>query len=209
MARKNEAALPAVKGANKGMKVEYVLAMITFLGSVIVSWGTAYYVSKSALQKEEQNGGARLAEICRRYMVNFLNAYDRHSRKLRTDSLAYEFYTQELQHVVDDLDGLLANAYVEKLIFQYPKVTNLLVTLRREIIEHRTKGAPLRGMNVGSLNEVFGLHKQLRADFSTSIGKTDFDQDLVKLEIVLRSAGMLDLPPPSPLAGDAPQVPRP
>ncbi len=193
----------------KQFGIPIVIPIVIAILGVLGSCGAAYYVAKLAIQKEEQHGGARLLEICRRYGVNFASAIDNRSHQLRTDPLAYEFYTQELQHIVDDLDGLLDNAYVVKLIFQYPKVTHLLVELRRELIERRADGAPLRKLNPGSLIEVFGLHRQLRADFSTTTGKTDIDQELVKLESMLRTAGMLDPPRPRPLTGDAPQAPRP
>jgi hypothetical protein len=105
------------------MLKDVIIPILSVVASIIVAYFTAIY----AMRREETHGKARLLEICRRYILNFINAFDRERGTLRTDPLAFKLYIEELREIVDDLGELLSNAYVEKLILEYPRVTKLLV----------------------------------------------------------------------------------
>lgn len=174
---------------------DLVIPIAGIVAAIIVAYFTATY----AVRRETAHGKLRLLEICRRYVLNFINAFDLNSRKVRSDPLTYQLYVQELGKIVDDLDSLLGNVYVEKLILEYPRITKLLVILRRELLEHKYgQSQSLRALNQQSITEIFDLMAVIRKDLG---GRTtdDFDEEIIWVERALREAGIVGALPNQPL----------
>ncbi len=171
--------------------VPAVVTLFVYLYSSTVTLFVYWYSTTFELRHEEQHGKARLRSICHRYVLNFWNAYDHQTRQLRRDDLAYRLYTEELQHIMADLDSLLENAYVEKLLLEYPQVSMLTILVRREYIEHTINGSPLRAMNADTLNRIFELLHVTDADGDFQKSRQEFDANLRTIEDGLRAAGML------------------
>ena len=166
------------------------------IATVVVSVGLAYGTAKYALHRERTNGRARLLDICRRYVLNFLNAFDSQTRQLRTDELAHRLYMNELTSIVGDLDRLLGNAYVEKLILKHPRVSILGVLLRRELIEH-CQQASLSSLKKEGLEEVFLLNNVISQELGRRALRSDLDGEIHEAEQTLRRAGFIGTTPPN------------
>lgn len=165
-----------------------IVVCFTFVSSLIVAYFTAIY----AVRREKAHGRARLLDICHRYALNFFNAHDMEAGGLKSDPLAYQIYVKELGGIVDDLETLLSNAYVERLFLKYPRVSKLLVLLRRELIEHSSDATEtLQGINQGCLREIFDLRRVIRKDLHRSAPKTEFGQEIDELENALWKQGII------------------
>jgi hypothetical protein len=140
--------------------VEVIPSIVSIVGSLVVAYLTATF----AVRRQQFHGKARLLDICRRYVLNFVNAFEREGgRTLRQDPVTYRLYVAELEAIVEDLQALLGNAYVEKLLVKYPRASRLLMLLRRELVEHTSsEEKKLRGLNRDALIEVLDLMEVVR-----------------------------------------------
>jgi hypothetical protein len=163
---------------------EVIPSVLSILGSLVV----AYLTATHALRRQQFHGKARLLDICRRYLINFVNAFDRRDKRnlLRQDALAYRLYVTELQAIVEDLQALLANPYVEKLLIKHPRSSKLLQLLRRELVEHSScEDQKLHGLNVDSLKEVLDLMDVLRREVAVN-SDDPFEREIVEVAKTLR-----------------------
>jgi hypothetical protein len=163
------------------MAMEILRDIINLLISAILSIIVAYFTATYAVRREMKHGKARFLEICRRYVLNFINAFDikdpRH--RLRADPLTYQF------------DELLRNPYTEHLILRYPNITRVLVRLRRELIELEFRGPPLRSLFLENIEEILDLIDVIRKDLGRSFRSTSFDLEIDNLKQALQDAGLL------------------
>jgi hypothetical protein len=175
------------------MAMEILRDIINLLISAILSIIVAYFTATYAVRREMKHGKARFLEICRRYILNFINAFDIKDpqRRLRADPLTYQFYVSELRKIIKDLDELLRNPYTEHLILRYPNITRVLVRLRRELIELEFRGPPLRSLFLENIKEILDLIDVIRKDLGRSFRSTSFDLEIDNLKQALQDAGLL------------------
>jgi hypothetical protein len=167
-----------------------IIPLLSIVATVLV----AYATTRFTLARERSSGKARLVELCRRYWLNVILAFDRDSLLLKADALTYACYVQELSKLVDDLDKLLANAYVERMLIANPTVTVLLVGLRRELLENsRQSSKTLNGPNRNNLTSAYALmrvaHRRRR------IAPASIDGNIFEFARRLEHAGILTRAP--------------
>jgi hypothetical protein len=172
-----------LKDALKGV----VIPVASIVASIIVAYLTATY----AVNRELANGKARLIDITYRYTLNVVNVIDHKKGEVRKDPLAKELYVKELEVIVNDLDKLLGNAYVERLILEHPRISKLMVILRRELAEGKKESASEFGLNPTSLTEVFDLMDVVRKDLGKNSKTAEgFEAEVLEAERILRPVSL-------------------
>lgn len=169
-----------LKDALKGV----VIPVASIVAFIIVAYLTATY----AVNRELANGKARLLDITYRYTLNVVNVIDPEMLAVRNDPLSKELYVKELEVIVNDLDKLLGNAYVERLILEHPRRSKLMVILRRELAEDKKESASDFGLNPTSLTELFDLMDVVRKDLGKNSKTAEgFEAEVLESERSLRS----------------------
>ncbi len=91
---------------------------------------------------ENQKGEVLLASILYRYFVNFINNLDISNPKVssaKTDLTSTSQYTAEMDSILSDLNTLMNNPFLIKIIEKYPELNKTIVQLRRDSIEVKIK----------------------------------------------------------------------
>ncbi|MGV8945359.1 MAG: hypothetical protein ACOH1N_02925 [Lutibacter sp.] len=83
-----------------------------------------------------------MASILYRYFVNFINNLDISNPKVssaKTDLTSTSQYTAEMDSILSDLNTLMNNPFLIKIIEKYPELNKTIVQLRRDSIEVKIK----------------------------------------------------------------------
>ncbi len=146
---------------------------------IIVSSVVAYLTARYAVRREQRYGKLRLIELCRRYVINLTNAIDPITHTVKSRALDREMYVAELDTITRQLEELTHNDYFGKLISQYSEVSLLLVSLRRELVEHRSKKV-LKAINFSTLRSVSDLYHRIKADLPRKSTESTIDHVIVE-----------------------------
>lgn len=135
--------------------------------SILASIAIAYYTSRYVYKKQFEDGKILILEILKRYIININNNYCQGqgtNRQVKTSALDKEFYLTELKSIYADIKLLLGNPILIKSFKKHPKLTMLIITLGREIVElEQPNSSP--GVNTGTLKEFLDLYDVIKSEF--------------------------------------------
>ncbi len=108
--------------------------------SIIASIIVAYITAVGAVRREQYYGRLRIIELCRRYLINIVNAFDMTDLKnshIKNLPIDRDMYVNELETILKQLDEFVTNSYFGRLILEYPRISIVLVCIRRELIQQK------------------------------------------------------------------------
>lgn len=148
------------------------------LASIVVSIVVAYLTAQYTVRREFRQGRLRMLELVRRYFLNVVNSFDRHTQEIRKDDLSKRMYVEELKAILGELSAMVAHPYFSVLVARYPMLSKLLVQVRRELVEHSVQTS--FAINQGTLKEFWRVHVILKKDLPR-IMNSDLDKAIVEI----------------------------
>lgn len=161
------------------------------LATIVVSMIVAFYTATYAIRREQRHGRFRLQEICRRYIINAYNAFDRNTNNIRNTPLDKKMYVEELKKINNSLDDLVKNFYFGVLVAKYPIVSKVLVQLGRELIQHESNDD--FALNTGSIKDINELYDIIRKEVPSRYLQSEFETQIDNIfRTFLRDQNYLD-----------------
>lgn len=106
-------------------------------------------VAWTTVRAEESKGRAVLYSLCCRFFISAINAIDQTTNKLSDDPLKKRMYQAELNAILSDLSAVSSNPVFVRFISRNELAPQMVVQIRRELIEHETSGT--FAMNQGTI----------------------------------------------------------
>ena len=132
--------------------------------SIIVSMVTAYITTKVTYKRQYKKGYFLLIEICKLYMVSFINTQEGTS-PINSKKLRKKMYLAELKYIRDFIVSLLNNEIYYELINEYSNITMLLFSFGRAIIEQEDNSSENILLQHNLYTEISNLYSKLKNTF--------------------------------------------
>jgi hypothetical protein len=144
---------------------------------IIASILVAYLTTKYSIRREQRYGQLRLLEICRRYTVNLINAYDHETGQIKKGALYRNIYIAELEVIVRQFEELTQNEYFGKLVSKFSDISFVMFVVRRELTEQRNLKT-LDAMNTATVGSLRDLYYLVKKDVPNKFTDSQIDQTI-------------------------------
>lgn len=137
------------------------------IAGIFASIITAYITAKQVTKASFKTGKVLLLEIIKRYIIILRSSFD-DKLKIKTNEIDRIYYLSVLTDIYNDLKGLGTNPLLIKIFINHPELTNLSLSLHREIVELNQPSANL-SVNKETLIGMINLFDKIKIEFQSGL----------------------------------------